>query len=118
MSAAAGCQFEREFVRNVANQSAKERIAALREQIREHDRRYYVDAAPIISDREYDKLLEELKKLEAEHPELISPDSPTQRVGDQPVSELAHVPHRVPMLSIDNTYSIEELKKYGARTAK
>jgi DNA ligase (NAD+) len=102
----------------VAKKSIEQQIKLLRDQIREHDRRYYVDAAPIISDRDYDKLLDELKKLEAENPEHITPDSPTQRVGDQPVPELDHVRHRVPMLSIDNTYSEEELKKYGTRTAK
>ena len=93
-------------------------IASLREQIRHHDQLYYVAAAPEISDREYDKLLERLKQLEAEHPELITPDSPTQRTGDQPVSELPQVEHRVPMLSIENTYSMDELKKFGERTAK
>lgn len=98
--------------------SAAKRIAELRDEIREHDRRYYVDAAPTISDREYDKLFDELKKLEAEHPEHITSDSPTQRIGDQPLAELDHVCHRVPMLSMDNTYSLEELKKYGERTAK
>src|SRR5215831_14483335 len=93
-------------------------IEKLREEIRFHDRKYYVDAAPEISDREYDQLLERLKKLEAEHPELITPDSPTQRVADQPVKELPHVEHRVPMLSIDNTYSVEELREYGKRMGK
>jgi DNA ligase (NAD+) len=95
-----------------------EQIADLRAQIREHDRRYYVEAAPIISDREYDQLLTKLKDLESAHPELITPDSPTQRIGDQPLAELDHVRHRVPMLSMDNTFSLEELKKYGERTAK
>src|SRR3954471_11017763 len=98
--------------------AAAKRISQLRDQIREHDQRYYVDAAPTISDLEYDKLVSELKQLESAHPELVTPDSPTQRVGDQPVAELNHVVHRVPMLSMDNTYSIEELKKYGDRTAK
>jgi len=93
-------------------------IAALRDQIRHHDYKYYVEAAPEISDRDYDKLVERLKELEAAHPELITPDSPTQRIGDQPVSELPQVEHRVPMLSIENTYSIDELKAFGARTAK
>lgn len=93
-------------------------IEELREQIRYHDKKYYVDAAPEISDLEYDRLVERLKKLEAAHPELITPDSPTQRVGDQPVSELPPVEHRVPMLSIDNTYSLEELRAYGARIAR
>src|SRR5689334_9410259 len=94
------------------------RIAELRKQIREHDKAYYVDAAPTISDRDYDKLLAELKEEESAHPDLVTPDSPTQRVGDQPLAELDHVRHRVPMLSMDNTYSVEELRKYGERTAK
>jgi DNA ligase (NAD+) len=102
----------------VAKQSTAEQIAILREQIREHDRHYYVEAAPIISDLEYDKLLAQLKELEAAHPKLITPDSPTQRVGDQPLAELAHVRHRVPMLSMDNTYSVAELERYGERTAR
>ncbi len=93
-------------------------IEELRSLVRYHDRRYYVDASPEISDLEYDRLMERLKALEDAHPELTTPDSPTQRVGDQPVPELEQVEHRVPMLSIDNTYSIEELQKYGQRTAK
>jgi DNA ligase (NAD+) len=102
----------------VAKKTIEQEIARLREEIREHDRRYYVEAAPTISDLEYDKLLARLKELEAAHPELITPDSPTQRVGDAPVPELNQVRHRVPMLSMDNTYNVEELQKYGARTAK
>src|SRR5712675_3650154 len=98
--------------------SVSEQIAELREQIREHDRRYYVEAAPTISDLEYDKLLARLKELEAARPDLVTPDSPAQRVADQPLVGLDHVQHRVPMLSMDNTYSLEELKKYGERTAK
>jgi DNA ligase (NAD+) len=94
------------------------RIEKLREEIRHHDQRYYLEAAPEITDLQYDRLLEELKRLEAAHPELITPDSPTQRVGDQPVSDLASVEHRVPMMSIDNTYSIDELRKYAQRIAK
>ncbi len=93
-------------------------IAKLREEIRYHDRKYYVEAAPEISDLEYDRLLERLKALEAAHPELVTPDSPTQRVGDQPISSLSSVTHRVPMLSIDNTYSPDELRKYLDRVAK
>ena len=93
-------------------------IDKLREDIRRHDRKYYVEAAPEITDLEYDRLIEGLKKLEATHPELVTPDSPTQRVGDQPVEGLVEVAHRVPMLSIDNTYSLDELRKYGERTAK
>jgi DNA ligase (NAD+) len=103
---------------SVSKQSIEQEIIALREQIREHDRRYYVDAAPIISDREYDALLSKLKDRESARPELITPDSPTQRIGDEPLPGLVHVAHRVPMLSMDNTYSLEELNKYGERTAK
>ncbi len=95
-----------------------QRIEELRELIRYHDRKYYVEAQPEISDLEYDKLMHELTALEAAHPELITPDSPTQRIGDAPISELASVEHRVPMLSIDNTYSLEELRQYGQRIAK
>jgi len=93
-------------------------IARLREEIRCHDRKYYVEAAPEITDLQYDRLIERLKKLEAAHPELVTPDSPTQRIGDQPIEGLEQVEHRVPMLSIDNTYSIDELRKFGQRTAK
>jgi DNA ligase (NAD+) len=98
--------------------AAQREIERLRDEIREHDRKYYVEACPEISDRDYDKLLERLKKLEAAHPEWITPDSPTQRIGDAPVESLASVEHRVPMLSIDNTYSVDELRKYGQRIAK
>src|SRR3990170_3894850 len=90
-------------------------ITRLREAIRYHDRKYYVEAAPEISDLEYDGLASRLTELEAKHPELITPDSPTQRVGDAPVDHLKPVRHRVPMLSIENTYSLEELRKYGTR---
>jgi DNA ligase (NAD+) len=98
--------------------SVEQQIEQLREEIREHDRRYYVDAAPTISDQQYDKLIERLRDLEAAHPKLITPDSPTQRVGGEPISGLEHVRHRAPMLSMDNTYSLVELEKYGERTAK
>ncbi|GAF70336.1 unnamed protein product, partial [marine sediment metagenome] len=93
-------------------------ISRLREQIRYHDRKYYVEASPEITDLQYDRLLGRLKKLEAANPGLVAPDSPTQRIGDQPVEGLEQVEHRVAMLSIDNTYSLDELKKYGQRTAK
>lgn len=102
----------------MAKQSVEQEIAALRDDIREHDRRYHVENAPIISDLEYDKLFSRLKELESAHPMLITPDSPTQRVGGEPVSELDHVQHRVPMLSMDNTYSVDELQRYGERVAR
>ena len=98
--------------------TAAARIARLREEIRHHDRRYYVEAAPEISDRDYDRLVDELRALEAKHPELVTPDSPTQRVGDEPVPELAPVRHRVPMMSIDNTYGVEDLAAWGKRVEK
>jgi DNA ligase (NAD+) len=93
-------------------------IARLCEEIRRHDYLYYVAARPEISDREYDRLIERLKQLEAAHPELVAPDSPTRRIGDQPVKELPSVTHRVPMLSIENTYSLDDLKKYQERVEK
>ncbi|MBL8828989.1 MAG: NAD-dependent DNA ligase LigA [Planctomycetaceae bacterium] len=97
---------------------AAAQLATLREQIRYHDRKYYVEASPEISDLDYDRLLTQLKELEAAHPELITPDSPTQRVGDEPVEGLTQVEHRVAMLSIDNTYNLDELREFGARVTK
>jgi DNA ligase (NAD+) len=102
----------------VNDQTAEQEIAQLREMIREHDRRYYVENAPTISDLEYDRLVLRLKELEDANPESITRDSPTQRVGDSPVEGLVSVAHRVPMLSMDNTYSVEELQRFGERTAK
>lgn len=93
-------------------------IARLREQIRYHDRKYYVEAAPEIPDHDYDRLIDRLKELEAAHPAFLTADSPTQRVGETPVEGLVQIEHRVPMLSIDNTYSLEELRAYGQRTRK
>ncbi|EAQ80391.1 NAD-dependent DNA ligase LigA [Blastopirellula marina] len=98
--------------------AVQEEIDHLRAEIRRHDRMYYVEAKTEISDLEYDQLLNRLKHLEAENPQLVTPDSPTQRIGDQPVEHLNQVAHRVPMLSIDNTYSLEELKAYGERIQK
>ncbi|MCI0492917.1 MAG: NAD-dependent DNA ligase LigA, partial [Planctomycetes bacterium] len=102
----------------MARQSLEHQIAELRDIIRGHDRHYYVDNAPTISDLEYDRLVTQLKEVEAAHPELVTPDSPTQRVGDASVDELQPVVHRVPMLSIDNTYSEAELRQYGTRISK
>ncbi|MGQ9504421.1 MAG: NAD-dependent DNA ligase LigA [Thermogutta sp.] len=93
-------------------------IEKLRELIRYHDYRYYVLGNPEISDLEYDRLMQRLRALEAAHPELITPDSPTQRIGDQPIETLEQVPHRVPMLSIDNTYSSEEVRSFAQRVQK
>jgi DNA ligase (NAD+) len=98
--------------------SIRERAAELRQLIEYHNRKYYVDAAPEISDREFDRLLEELQKIEKAHPELATPDSPTQRVGGAPIDEFRSVRHRVPMLSIDNTYSPDELREWDRTTRK
>lgn len=98
--------------------SAARLVASLREQIRHHDRLYYVEAKPEISDREYDALVKRLAQLEAQHPDLVTSDSPTQRIGDEPVPELHSVTHPVPMLSIDNTYSVEDLAAWGRRVEK
>lgn len=95
--------------------SVKQEIEQLRDEIRAHDRRYYVEAAPTIADQEYDRLLERLRVLEHLNPELISPDSPTQRVGGEPLSEFRTVVHARPMFSIDNTYQLEDVRKWGRR---
>jgi DNA ligase (NAD+) len=93
----------------------EKRIEELREQIRHHDYNYYVLAAPKISDQEYDKLYKELEKLEAENPELITADSPTQRVGSDLTKEFKPVEHKIPMLSLSNTYSEDELYDFDRR---
>ena len=97
---------------------AKKRIAELREQIRHHDYVYFVETRSEISDREYDKLYAELKSLEQQHPDLIAPDSPTQRASGQPLKEFKSVRHAVPMMSLDNTYSIDELREFDKRVRK
>ena len=94
------------------------RAEELRRQIDHHNYLYYVEARPEVSDREFDKLLEELKAIEAAHPELVTPDSPTQRVGGQPVEGFATVTHRQPMLSIDNTYNANDLREFDRRVRK
>src|SRR5688572_11677547 len=98
--------------------SPAKRIAELREEIRGHDYRYYVLDRPTISDREYDRLLQELIELERQRPELVTPDSPTQRVGGDVQTELKSVRHAVPMMSIDNTYSEEEIRAFDERLRK
>ncbi len=98
--------------------AAARRIQALRAEIRRHDQLYFVQNAPEISDEQYDGLVRELRQLEAAFPHLITPDSPTQRVGERPLEGFEHVRHAVPMLSIDNTYSSEELREFDARVAK
>ena len=97
---------------------AKRRVEELREQINHHDYRYYVLDEPEVSDAEYDELMRELRGLEEEFPELITPDSPTQRVGGEPADLFAPAPHRAPMLSLDNAFSWEELNAWGKRVER
>lgn len=94
------------------------RAAELRRTIRRADRAYYVAAQPIMADSAYDALLAELRALEAVHPELVDPSSPTQRVGDEVVGGFPSAPHRVPMRSIDNTYDEAEVRAWCARVEK
>ncbi len=97
---------------------ARRQIEKLRQEIREHDYRYYVLAKPVISDQEYDRLFARLKQLEEEFPDLVTPDSPTQRVAGAPLSSFLSVPHSQPMLSLDNTYSRQDLMEFDQRVAK
>ena len=100
------------------NPSVQKRIEQLRRDIRHHDRLYYIENNPAIGDREYDRLFAELKQLEQQHPELITPDSPTQRVAGEPLDAFTTVPHSRPMLSMDNTYSPDELRQFDQRVRK
>src|SRR3954466_656846 len=99
----------------MATTDVETRSAELREQLRHHGYRYYVLDDPEIEDDSYDALLDELRAIEAEHPELVTPDSPTQRVGGEPVSELVKVRHELPMLSLANARSEEELRAWVTR---
>ena len=94
---------------------AERKIPQLREEIRKHDRLYYEEAAPKISDHEYDRLYKELVDLETQFPDLLTPDSPTQCVGGRPLQAFEQVSHLIPMLSLDNTYSEAEVKNFYAR---
>src|SRR3954469_12657737 len=96
-------------------QALQIRAEELRRQINFHNYRYYVLDDPEVSDAEYDHLMEELRAIEADHPELQSPDSPTQRVGAGPAEQFAVVPHRVPMLSLANAFTPEALKAWHER---
>lgn len=97
---------------------ARKRAAQLRAEIARHNRLYYVEAAPEISDQDFDFLLKELEAIEAAFPELVTPDSPTQRVGGEPLQGFETVEHEAPMLSIDNTYSAEELRAFDERVRR
>jgi DNA ligase, NAD-dependent len=98
-----------------APKDTEKKIAALRDKIRHHEHLYYVLDQPEISDLDFDKLMQQLKNLESEHPELITPDSPTQRVGGKPREGFVKVRHSSPMLSLDNTYSEDELRAWERR---
>jgi DNA ligase (NAD+) len=94
---------------------AARRVSRLRREIEYHEKKYYVDSDPQISDFEFDQLVRELQDLEQRFPELITPESPTQRVGEMPVEGFPSVPHRLPMLSLDNCFTVEELRDFEGR---
>jgi DNA ligase (NAD+) len=104
--------------RHLSLKQAEQNIEKLRKDITHHEKRYYVDNNPQISDFEFDMLVKKLEELEKQFPELVTPESPTQRVGEQPVSGFASVEHSTPMLSLDNCYSFEELKEFEERIKK
>src|SRR3954467_5536068 len=95
-----------------------ERLRQLREEIRRHEDLYYLHSTPEIADAEFDRLVHELEQLEAAHPDLVTPDSPTQRVGGTITSGFATVEHLVPMLSLDNAYNDDELRAFDERVRK
>src|SRR5271166_656190 len=98
-----------------SSKDARQKIEALRDKIRYHEHRYYVLDDPEVSDAEFDRLMNQLKTLEAEHPELVTPDSPTQRVGGKPREGFVKVPHSSAMLSLDNAYTEDELRGWERR---
>ena len=98
--------------------AARKRAVFLSAELERHNRLYYVEAKPEISDSEFDRLMRELQDLEAAHPELATPDSPTQRVGGAPLAGFRQVKHAVPMMSLDNTYSVEDMREFDARVRK
>jgi len=100
---------------SAAKKVAAKRIDALCAELLEHQRRYYVENDPTVSDAEYDRLERELRALEEQHPDLIRPDSPTQRVGGQPASGFSTFTHRTPLLSLDNAFGVEELRAWDQR---
>ncbi len=102
----------------MVSKDIKEKAEKLRDTLKHHDRLYYVLDKPEIADQEYDRLYRQLKDLEDAHPELITPDSPTQRVGGEPVKGFKAVRHIAPMMSLDNTYSAEEIRQFDNRVRK
>src|SRR4249920_1177501 len=102
----------------MAAKTTEQRLIELRDQIRHHEERYYIHNDPEIADEEFDRLLHELEHLEAEHPDLVTPDSPTQRVAGRPIEGFATVGHMTPMLSLDNAYTTDELRAFDERVRK
>ncbi|MBI3845226.1 MAG: NAD-dependent DNA ligase LigA [Planctomycetes bacterium] len=97
---------------------AEKRARELRREIQHHDHLYHVLDAPEISDAQYDRLFRELREIEEVHPDLVTPDSPTQRVGGAPQTEFGAVRHSIPMLSLDNAFSVEEVREFDARVKR
>jgi len=97
---------------------AKKEIQRLREELNDHNYKYYVENNPVISDYEFDQILKKLESLESQFPDLITPDSPTQRVGGEPVDGFTTVEHKIPMLSLGNTYNYDELREFDERVKK
>ncbi|MBI1884193.1 MAG: NAD-dependent DNA ligase LigA [Chlamydiae bacterium] len=104
--------------KSLTREEVRIKIEKLRKEIERHDQKYFLENAPVISDYEYDRLMKQLKDLEALHPDLVTLDSPTQRVGEKPLESFSSVRHAIPMLSIENTYSHEEVLEFHQRIQK
>ena len=98
--------------------TVKQEIETLKQEIHQYDHLYYVKNSPTVSDQEYDALLRRLKELEAAHPKYVTPDSPTQRVGGKVDERFKAVVHPVPMLSLDNTYNVDEVRAFHQRVLR
>lgn len=99
----------------MTEKEAKEEIERLKEEINYHNYRYYVLDSPVTSDAEYDLLFKKLEDLERRFPHLVTPDSPTQRIGAEPLKEFGTVRHTIPMLSLSNAFEVEEALEFDAR---
>src|SRR4030042_2010904 len=102
----------------LSHAQAARRISKVRQEIEDHEKKYFVESNPQISDFEFDQMVRELQDHERRFPDLITPESPTQRVGEKPVEGFPTVTHRLPMLSLDNCYTVEELRDSGRRIRK
>src|SRR5579872_4195858 len=98
-----------------SRRDAEKRLRELRDELRHHNHRYYVLDDPEVPDAVYDRLMRELKALEAEHPDLVTPDSPSQRVGDKPLAAFGEVRHAIPMLSLDNAFEAQDVEEFDRR---